>query len=228
MAFPVTKLTSGLSARLRLEISRKFFGKEVQQANGSSLRTYFEYYSEELELLQFGASSLAWQSAELAATTHEDVLYIVNILDDLKVADKSHIRSKLRVRFTTSSDLGIDRALDLAVRLWLMLNVRESQYYSLRHPTPCLQWEDKKSLQTCMLDWFPRSRWKLNSRESRIDPYFTAANMVEICGLQIYWTTSLQEHLRLDRRQKTLQIFPYRDVLQAFLTKNRRSSGING
>jgi hypothetical protein len=47
--------------------------------------------------------------------------------------------------------------------------------------------------------------------------------MVRICGLKIEWTTSLHDHLRLDRRRKALQVFPYKCCLQALLSEKSNS-----
>jgi hypothetical protein len=70
---------------------------------------------------------------------------------------------------------------------------------------------------------FPRSRWKITAKESRLNPYFTAANMVRINGLKIEWPTSLQDHLRHDRRRKALQVLPYKCYLQSVLSGKSNS-----
>ena len=42
-----------------------------------------------------------------------------------------------------------------------------------------------------------------------------------VCGLTIEWTTSLHDHLRLDRRRKALKIFPYKCHVQALLESHQ-------
>jgi len=45
--------------------------------------------------------------------------------------------------------------------------------------------------------------------------------MVRICGLKVEWTTSLEDHLRLDRRRKAIRVFSYKCCLQAILSDER-------
>ncbi|KAH9208022.1 hypothetical protein DL95DRAFT_270646, partial [Leptodontidium sp. 2 PMI_412] len=51
----------------------------------------------------------------------------------------------------------------------------------------------------------------------RLDPSFTVVNMIKICGLQVRWTESLEDHLRLDRRAKVLSIFSQKDFLSGHM-----------
>ena len=218
-----TTILSKPTPSLQLKICRTIFGLEPRSDNLHFFRTYFDYYVEELELLQFGASLSARQATELAVRTHEDILYLVSILTKVQASTRAQIRSQVRETFPRTSDVSLDRSINLALRLCLMLNITEPQYQSLRHPTACLVWGEGESLRQRVEQWFPRSRWDMNPKESRLDPYFTAANMSTICGLKVQWTTSLQDHLRLNRRQKTLRIFPYRNFLQNLLLRNSKS-----
>lgn len=222
---PATGLLARPTQSQQLQISRAFFDLEPRSDNLYFLKTYFNFYVEELELLQFGTSLSARQAADMAVKTHEDILYLVSSLSKLPNSTREQFRTHIRKEFPAATHRGLDRSIDLALRLCLMLNITQPQYQSLRHPTPCLVWGEGEPLQQRINNWFPGSRWVLmamKAKESRLDPYFTAANMATICGLQIQWTTSLQDHLRLDRRQKTLRIFPYRNFMQALLLKNAK------
>lgn len=219
-----TNLLSKPTPSLQLKINRAIFGIGPSSDNLHFFQSYFDYYVEELELLQFGASVSARLASELAVKTHEDVLYLVSTLAKVQNPTRRQVRAQIRKDFPSASDAGLNRSIDLALRLCLMLNINELQYRSLRHPTPCLGWGEEEPLQQRVEHWFPCSRWDMNPKESRLDPYFTAANMATVCGLKVQWTTSLQDHLRLDRRQKMLRIFPYRNFLQALLTRNSKTS----
>jgi hypothetical protein len=80
----------------------------------------------------------------------------------------------LRKHFDGCDDRGLDRSVDLAVRLWLMVNFQEHEYQSLRSRTPCIQWEEGETLRVISGRLFPRSRWKITAKESRLHPYFVA------------------------------------------------------
>jgi hypothetical protein len=105
-----------------------------------------------------------------------------------------------------------------------MINFQEKEYEGLRPLAPCMPWGEGTTLRAFSESLFPRSRWKIKAKVSRLHPYFTAANMVRICGLEIKYTTSLQDHLRLDRSRKALHVFPYKCWLQAMLSGSQAKS----
>jgi hypothetical protein len=215
----LAELPPSLSPQRKLQISQVFFGASLKAGYAGALLDYFQYFSEEIALLRFGTSPQAFQAANLAITTYEDVLTVAKIVQDNKDMVRRELRGRLRVTFPGADDVALGRSLDVVVRLWLMVNIKEFAFQSLRPQTRCIQWADNLTLQQCLQGCFPPPRWKVTAKESRLDPYFTAANMVEICQLRIFWTTSLHEHLFLDRGNKILKVFPYKGVLQAILSE---------
>jgi hypothetical protein len=201
----------------KLQIGQAFFGSTFRDEKVDEFRSYFEYYIEELELLRTGISQETWQAKGLAATTYEDIFYVVNVLRDNGDSQRPEIRSLLQSRFCSSDDLGLDRSINLAIRLWLMVNTQEPEFGGIRHEATCVQWDDEMTLRAFFETLFPQSRWQITARSSRLGPHFTAAFMQRVCGLKIEWTTSLQDHLRLDRRRKALKIFSYKCHLQALI-----------
>jgi len=215
MASTQTQLTQRPGSRL--EIGKSFFGPNVQEVKVEKFRSYFEYYIEELELLRSGISEETWQINSLGAQTYEDVFYIVEILRKNGNLRRPELRLLLKPRFQTSDHLGLDRSINLAVRLWLMINMQELHFEGIRHQASCVQWDDETPLREFFRNLFPQSRWQITARSSRLGPHFTAAFMHRIRGLKIEWTTSLYDHLRLDRQRKALKIFPYKCQLQAMI-----------
>jgi len=142
---------------------------------------------------------------------------VVNLIRSNRDLTRKEVRMKLSQMYPGGKDPGLDRSIDLAARLWLMINIREQRFQSLRPQTPCISWDEDLTLQRCIDRSFPGSRWKATAKESRLDPYFTPANMVRICGLEVQWTTSLENHLQLNRRHRVLQIFPYKRFLRTML-----------
>jgi hypothetical protein len=201
----------------KLEILSTFFHTKGAVQLQSFYKTYFEYYERELKRLRIGIAPPLWIVSTLAAKSHEDVLHIARTLSTQKCSTRPVIRELLRLRFKYADDLAIDRSIDLTLRLWLMLNVRDPQLRVLDHQKPALHWQDDCSLEEFVTSQFPPSIWSLEARESRLDPFFTAANMARICGLKLEWTESLEDHLRLDRRDKVLRIYPYKNALVGHL-----------
>ena len=217
---------SGLTCRqaspgmqARIEIGRCFFGDSFQAKDLRAFEAYFRYYESEIAMLQFGSSPLSRQSTNLAAKTHGDILYIARILQQCGSETRSAVRRSLQTRFPDAKDIALNRSIDLTIRLWLSINVREDAFRALSPQTPALGWDDVSTLQDFLLGLFPRAQWHLLARDGRLHPYFTVANMIKICGLRLEWTDSLEDHLRLDRRHKILRVFRHKCCLTAHLTR---------
>jgi hypothetical protein len=201
----------------RLVVGRALFGSTFRDEYIDSFQIYFDYYIKELELLRTGISEETWQTTGLPTNTYEDIFYVVNVLRENGDSGRPGIRSLLRTRFLSSDNIGLDRSINLAIRLWLMINTQEPKFEGIRHEATCIQWDDETILRTFLQNLFPPSSWPITAQSSRLGPHFTAAFMQRVCGLEIEWTTSLHDHLRLDRRRKALKIFPYKCHLQALI-----------
>lgn len=224
MASVDTSLACRPEMQAKIEIGRCFFGERFQAKSLTTFGAYFRYYDSEIDMLRFGSSPLSWQSTELAAKTHGDILYIAAILLQSGTRTRPAIRSIMKTRFQGVTDIALNRSIDLTMRLWLSLNIREEAFRPLSPQTPALEWDDASSMQDFLSSLFPPSHWQIDMREGRLHPYFTVANMVKICRLKIEWTDSLEDHLRLDRRQKVLRVFPHKCCLTAHLARTTNGS----
>ena len=219
MAYAQVKLTDRPGSKL--QIGQALFGSTFREEHVDAFQVYFAYYIKELELLRTGISEETWQIKGLAANTYEDIFYIVKLLRDNGNSRRPELRFLLHSRFSSSDDAGLNRSINLAIRLWLMINTQEPEFGGIRHEATCVQWDDETTLRTFVQNLFPKSRWKITAQSSRLGPHFTVAFMQRVCGLKIEWTTSLHDHLRLDRRRKALKIFPYKCHLQALIENHQ-------
>jgi hypothetical protein len=208
---------ASLGMQAKIEVGRYFFGDSFLAKDLKAFEAYFRYYESEIAMLQFGSSPLSRQSANLAAKTHRDILYIAIILQHCGLETRLAVRQFLRTRFPDANDIALNRSIDLTIRLWLSLNVREEAFRHLSPRTPALEWNETSTLQDFVSALFPTAQWQIQAREGRLHPYFTVANMIKICGLKLEWTDSLEDHLRLDRRQKALRVYPYKRCLAMHL-----------
>lgn len=175
-----------------------------------ALNDFFDFYEEELTLLRVGASKKTWLGACLALKDHEDILATVRMMRDNSEKSKEEINEMVSALLDSSDSAAVDRSIDLCVRLWLMINVRDSKAQSLRPLDTCLKWSIKESLVVFVESIFEAGPARaLSPREARFDVDFTVAWMTNICGLRIHWTRSIHDHLLLDRRRRILSIFAY-------------------
>lgn len=176
-------------------------------------------------MLKFGSlTSTATSRNELLVTTHTDLIEIVDVVRSA-ADNKLNLIQALQKRHP-GTDATASRTLNLFVRLWLMLNVREAEALLHAPQTYLLHWSDKQTLPEFVAEAFPTSRWKIEAKDSRLHPSFTAVFMVDICGLKLEWTDCLADHLRLDRRHNALRVYSYKGLLQAHLN-TYQSTGAN-
>jgi hypothetical protein len=197
----------------KLAILLAFFHTTGDSQTIRSYENYFNYYEHESKRLWIGIAPQFWPATRLAAKTHEDILHIAGSLAGRTLWTRPQLREHLQLYFRDAEDLAIDYSINLALRLWLMLNVRDVELGVQTLQKPAIQWDDASTLEDFVASQFPPSNWPLAERKARLDPFFTAANMVRICGLKLEWTESLEDHLRLDRRAKVLSIYPYKNCL---------------
>jgi len=185
---------------------------------------YFEYYEAELRRLTLGISRQSWQLKTIAAKTHNDILHTVKILSEQMNSNRPSMRDSLRDScYKGADDVSINRTIDFALRLWLMLNVRDPCFELDTPDTPIIQWDEKSSLESFVSRQFPPTKSPVYVRESRLDPCFTVVNMIRICGLKLEWSEHLEDHLRLDRLTKVLRIYPYKLCLSAHLETSEKA-----
>lgn len=201
---------------IRLEIGKRFFGSRFNEKRGlKDFKQYFDHYDQEINHLRVAQSPELWQTTGLAATTHQQILSTVDLLRNNRNARRPQLRTSLEQIFPNAPITSLNRTIDVAIRLWLMVNLREEKFHDLGLHRPCRQWNDDDSLCDFLHSLFPETKWQLTAKESRIGPDFTAQFMAKVCGLTLEWTTSLEDHLRLDRKKSALWIFPYKNVLEA-------------
>jgi hypothetical protein len=96
-----------------------------------------------------------------------------------------------------------------------MVNVPDEGVESPGQASPVQGWDENKSIDDFLLNLLPAPKWDPTAAESRPDPNFTVAFMIDVCGLKIRWTDSLHEHLKFDRLERRLAVFSHKRYLSA-------------
>lgn len=220
-------LSAGPRGQTKHNIVSAFFGPESDQAQSrqGEFTEFFQSYSAKLRQLRIGAISDSWEINKLAAQSHDDVLRICRLLADKKHLKRAEIRNILYASFSQAEEKAVDMSIDLAIRLWLMINVRDDEL-SVNEPSKSsAQWADQETLQDLTYRLFPVPKTNLTIKEARLGPTFNAAYLSDICGLEFYWTDNLQDHLLLHRRTRTLHIFADQGFLFGHLNATACNSG---
>lgn len=210
-------LLDNTNQNTKTRIAEDFFGILADSGELTSIESYFDLYNKELKRLRVGITPLF---SGLHTKTHEDLMHIRDIVFKSRMEPRSVVRAHIRPSLANEDDISLDRIVDLTVRLWLMINVRDDGLsMSLWRPQQSARWDESDSLDTFLAHQFPISTTKLDLKQSRLEMTFTVAYMVRTCKLQVKWTDDLVNHLRLDRKpgSKELFIFPHKAFLVAHL-----------
>ena len=197
---------------IELAILKTFFPRAKFDSEVVSFRPFLEFYRKEIEALDFGVVP----SGRVAIIqSNDDIIYLVGVLHTNQDSTRLEIRQLLNghgCRFASISDHGVNLAIDLSLRLWLMVNVRSPESKSPTS-TYSIEWDDLTTLRNFIAKQFPRRKMDLEPKHSRLSHMFTVSFMVKVCGLKVEFTSRLEHHLRLVRRHKTLLVYPFKSCL---------------
>lgn len=203
-----------------LVLAACFGHKGHRQRTPGDCRQFLKYYTQEARRVAYGRKKGTYPIPNFDQMTHEDIFQVIQDLVQKRNQTRLRVLQDAGYKHPLSpwSSGHAYRIIDLTIRMWLMLDVRDVGFDACqpsREPHT-LEWEDEESLDDLIFSAFPRSDTELSLKESRLEPSFTAHYMVDICGLHIRWSKSLHNH-RLERRSKVLWIFPYTDFFLSHL-----------
>jgi hypothetical protein len=215
---PLTRIlqANSLDLNTQSEVLRSHFGTKYQRPS-RYFSSFIAYYAEEPRKLQTGLTRSDWPIPDLDEKTHRDILDVTTTLRGNRDQKRPVVRQLLNRNHEHQNERSMDHFCDLAIRMWLMINVLDADIDLVDDEAPRKPWQEYDSLDDLIKSLFPQSKIELDLKESRLDPYFTATNLDKICGLRLEWTRCLANHLRLDRRKKVLWVFPYKTFLQGHL-----------
>lgn len=205
-----------------LAVIRCLLNKDAEASDLWAYSDFLKLYRLEIQSLKpqhapRDSSRIAAQKQRLhAAKDYKDLILIVETLAQSDSSRRPHVRDELRkeANFEHCNDATLNTSIDLALRLWLMLNVRKNR--ASRPSTVAIQWTDDDTLSDFVRQLFPESNEPMTSNSShRVDADFTAMGLRDYRNIKIVWTSSLEDHLRLqyDRGKKKMKcfIFPRRE-----------------
>jgi hypothetical protein len=110
--------------------------------------------------------------------------------------------------------------IKIGIHIWLGLEVIEpSDVPGARPIKPMadsktsITWHKESSLQSHILHYFARSTHKIMEGKPKIETIFTMAYLVNYYGLKVYWTSNLAEHLVINLKFKTINIYEHKICL---------------
>ncbi len=178
-------------------------------------RSYFNYYAHEIQKLFFGVTTKTKAAATIPSHEVTQICLLVNCLSQAGSKTRQEVRFALRdlLSFKTCQDIQLNSSIDLALRLWLTINVWERKFKHLSFVTPIVEWNDRVPLLEFIAHQFPTAKSTSQSNPPRLKHDFTAVNFDRLSGITIIWTHCLADHLNFDSSQRRLRVYPHKKCL---------------
>ena len=214
MASPGASLLDALHPSTKALISITFWGPQptwsLSRRNDDPFEAYWKFYHRECE------RALHDGGRHVLARTHQDLLDVVTALE--RGESRENIQMDLRKKLTKTHDNEdelVDRSIDLAAGLWLMVDFGNTQYGFCGRRQ--LQWSGQ-SFKDCLASGFDSTPW-LGHKGVKLQRVFNAMNLDRIAGVEILPTSNLLDHLRLTDDDTKLYVFHHASVLKCQVHK---------
>lgn len=174
------------------------------------------HYSASFQRVLAALEDLQPYGAKFAIRTFQDLQQVTAVVRQNQVSTQDAILQDLKELFDNVQDDAILRSVDLAVQLWLDLNVHSTTWFGSRDAwNSIINWPRTNPLQELITAEFKAMR-RPSGSSFYLDPQaFTAAKLKSVCRIQIRWTWNLQDHLRLEGRrgERLLSIYQHKICL---------------
>jgi len=199
-----------ISIQTKRSIINSLWDRQISAAAFTEIASrtdaYFQHYQTQCNLVRHGNECLT--------RNHQDIIDIVRLLR-APGATREDIKSSLRSRLPElpleNVEDVLSNTIDLAVRLWLMVNIGD--FRRILVPGRSLYWT-----QGSLRDFITSEFCKQNILKERVklEKLFNAHNLGRIAGIEIVWTSNLADHLRMQDDDTRVAVFHH-----AFFLENR-------
>jgi hypothetical protein len=178
------------------------------------LGKYFEFYKD----LTGAYESDIKYGEKPGLNSHEELFEIINELKLNPDLTRGELLDNLFPERPARSDQ--ERALNLAVRVMLMVNVSASRRSSdlLEHGSHQSPWRNDVGFSQFLTDAFPKTD---HPSIAQIKENLRAKKLKKTAGLRFQPTDDLRNHLRLDRKGAIVEIFHHTAFLKEHLRRTK-------
>jgi hypothetical protein len=189
-----------------------FLATEETEIKAGSFSKYREYYSLTWAALRNGYPA---ESDSMEPVDSRHVQIIVRTISEAVLigirCDRKAVRDSLtqEMAFQHHSEESMNRTIDLALRLWLTINIRDDEFCPA---VRSVQWDDHTPLESLIVAQFPKPRLIKELYEKMFDyvlpDNFNIVKLKQWSAIRVDWTYDLSEHLDFDKDVRILKIFP--------------------
>lgn len=185
-----------------------FWARQSSKNLSESFQAYLLYYKNQC---QFEIQS------DHSAKSLRDIEKIVAHINQNPTVPKDELRRSLNAKYQHFSDNAdhMSNSIELAVRLWLMVNIRTLSTSKAINLDTSLSWPESASISDVARSYFlgPTSRHGWLRTKQRFSRLLTVHNLEKIGGFHIEWTDNLIDHLRL-RNNDAVCLYYHVEILR--------------
>jgi len=218
-----TDFSASLAAKTCAEIADCIWGR--QQAvigNGDeSLKFYFEYYARQTNFPH--VNGLRYRRQATASLrplrTHRELLAFIAVLKAHPQSTRKSLKGLVSTDDTLSS-VDVDSALDLSVKIMLMISCASAKNVITTGNIFRPQWRDSETLEELVERALPRHDIEPTLKPEPIRAQdLKFANVSSFGKIKIEWTDNLPDHLflQITDRWKRLKVFKHAAILEVSL-----------
>lgn len=127
-------------------------------------------------------------------SSFKDAIFVINTLRGSPTATFADIQASIQRARPQMTPPGLSISIELAVRLWLMSNVRNVMPADLNQLQTSVPWPDDSSLQHVLQKHFTE---QTNTSRGKFSEYLNFHDMKTIAGIRVEWTNNLAFHLTM-------------------------------
>ena len=194
-----------LSKELQVALITNLWTSNRNPGNSvNAFQAYLAYYKDQC---------LAARGDEHAASTHQDIVNIVSHIIQHFTETKDALRTSLHRDYPQfQNDQGLANSIELAARLWLMINFKSSPsttFISLQTP---IAWPETESLSDVFHNRFTISQRQYSTTKIRFPKLLNGQDLERIGGIRVNWTDNLLDHLAIN--DNAVSLFCHISVLR--------------
>lgn len=184
-------------------------GIEENSISDELYKTFLHYVEEECNHRRHHSSKSAIQ-------TLDSTLSILDDFRNTRNKTRRELLSSISRKFINIEDQTILDQMDIAARLLLTFHIRSSS--SSLGPidigVDSIGWLNDQTLEDLVHSRINRSCGPATRHRHReFDEDFTATFLSSTCGIRLHWTNNLADHLKLNRKRRSISVYQHKVCL---------------
>jgi hypothetical protein len=201
----------------KVDLINKFWPRLKFQSDSFDENLYSVFF----DSLATTLKTLQEYGDEFAVQDFQGIYLIIQRLSKNPKMTRNDVKKSIRRDFINTGNKKMHRSIELAVNLWLGINISSSSLHvgPVIAGDSSIEWPVNQQLQTVIDDEFDQLLHRNIHTSFTIDHSFTYEKIRKYRQVQIVWTNNLMDHLKLEgpQGQRALWVYQHRICLENHL-----------